>query len=85
MPNGDREPYRIGEGCPSPVHTSDSEKTYDNKHRWHMLAFRYWHKWRRFVIRQRRRRTAGFLQRVLRKKIILSDELAGMLASWLVG
>ena len=72
-------------GFPSPVHTSDSEETYDNKIKWQMLESKYWHKWRRFVIRRRRRRTAGFLVRVLRKKIILSDELAGMLASWLVG
>ena len=32
MPNGHRQPYRVSKGAPpSPVHTSDSEETSENK------------------------------------------------------
>ena len=57
MPNGHREPFRIGEwdyerdcyDSPSPVHTSDSEDTYVQKHRWIVLARRVFRRWRRHV------------------------------------
>ena len=57
MPNGHREPFRIGEwdyerDCyysPSPAHTSDSEDTHVQKHRWIVLARRVLRRWRRHV------------------------------------
>ena len=61
MPNGHREPFRIGEwdyyhgtySSPSPVHTSDSEDTYVHKHRWIIVARRVLRRWRRHVAYER--------------------------------
>ena len=67
MPNGHREPFRIGEWDyyhgthrePSPVHTSDSEDTYVHKQRWTVLQRRVRRRWRRHMYERgiRRRRT----------------------------
>ena len=35
MPNGDRRPFRIGQGSPSPEHTSDSEDTSRHKDKYY--------------------------------------------------
>ena len=60
MPNGHREPYRLRPryGRPSPVHSSDSEETYDNKLQWRLIALRVFRRWRRL----RRRRVANFIR-----------------------
>ena len=67
MPNGHREPFRIGEWDyyhgtyrqPSPVHTSDSEDTYVHKQRWTVLQRRVRRRWRRHMYERgiRRQRT----------------------------
>ena len=72
MPNGHREPFRIGEwdyerDCycsPSPVHTSDSEDTYVHKHRWIILARRVFRRWRRYVYKRGMRRRRIWLRRL---------------------
>ena len=62
MPNGGREPYRLPE-TPSPLHTSDSEETWMNKHRWEVLARRTVRRWRRLVtVRRLRRQIVGVLR-----------------------
>ena len=67
MPNGHREPFRIGEWDyyhgtyrqPSPEHTSDSEDTYVHKRRWMVLQRRVRRRWRRHMYERgiRRRKT----------------------------
>ena len=58
MPNGNREPYRLvpDYGPPSPLHTSDSEDTWNQKQRWRYLALRVIIQWRRFLRMARLRR-----------------------------
>ena len=56
MPNGHRDSYRLGDGPPSPVHTSDSEDTFNNKLRWVVLCRWVVLRWRHLI--QRRRRAA---------------------------
>ena len=64
MPNGDRHPYHDLSSPPSPLHTSDSEDTWVNKHRWSILARWVLGRWRAVVDRSRRRRRLQ-LQRCL--------------------
>ena len=59
MPNGDRRPFRIGEGSPSPMHTSDSEDTEGHKRRYHQHQVEGVLRWRSLVVRARRER--GFV------------------------
>ena len=56
MPNGDRRPFRIGQGSPSPAHTSDSEDTSVHKRRYrgHQLGVALI--WRGVVLRCHRER-----------------------------
>ena len=58
MPNGHRYPYRLHPECdsPSPLHTSDSEETYEHKQRYRILGLRVIRRWRRFVKMQRYKR-----------------------------
>ena len=56
MPNGDRRPFRIGEGSPSPSHTSDSEDTERHKRRYHQHQVEGALRWRTMVVRARRER-----------------------------
>ena len=59
MPNGDRRPFRIGEGrprSPSPAHTSDSEDTRGHKRRYHRFQVEGILRWRSLTIRARRER-----------------------------
>ena len=58
MPNGDRAPFRVGDGEPSPTHTSDSDETDYNKKRWVLLARKVLHRLRDHVCRKKRARTA---------------------------
>ena len=54
MSNGPRSPFRIGSGHPpSPLHTSDSEDTWNHKARWVSIAADVISQWRRFVILRR--------------------------------
>ena len=72
MPNGHREPFRIGEWDivhgryrpPSPVHTSDSEDTYVHKQRWFLLARWVLCRWQRYVYERGIRRRRNRLRRV---------------------
>ena len=59
MPNGDRRPFRIGEGSPSPAHTSDSEDTGGHKRRYYQHQVEGVLRWRSLVVRARRER--GFV------------------------
>ena len=63
MPNGDRRPFRIGEGSPSPAHTSDSDDTREHKRRFHWLRVEGVLRWRSLAIRARRER--GFVVALL--------------------
>ena len=58
MPNGGGPPYRLWPGyeSPSPIHTSDSEETFDNKARWYRLARRVLRRWRLFVQKKQEQR-----------------------------
>ena len=49
MPNGHRDPFRMGDGSPSPLHTSDSEDTYCNKRRYNYLAKKVIRRWKAFT------------------------------------
>ena len=60
MPNGDRQPYRVGAHSPSPDHTSDSDDTWEHKRRYWSHALRVRHRWRRHVGRARRARLLSF-------------------------
>ena len=64
MPNGDRVPYRVpnwrGPALASPIHSSDSEDTHDNKLRWRVLARWVLVRWREYV---RRRKAQGSMSR----------------------
>ena len=79
MPNGHREPYRLGEGCPSPCHTSDSEESWHHKKRYTFLARKYTRKWRRHVAWRKQSRR---LKTLLRRKN-LSPEVLEMIAAFL--
>ena len=57
MPNGDRRPFRIGEGSPSPAHSSDSEDTRGHKRRYHQYQVEGMLRWRSLAIRARRERS----------------------------
>ena len=79
MPNGHREPFRMGEwdyyhgkySSPSPDHTSDSEDTYVHKHRWIVLAKRVLRRLRRHVYERGIRRRRIWLRRLfVRHRII---------------
>ena len=54
MPNGHRDSYRLGD-IPSPVHTSDSEETKVQKHRWEVLVRWTVQRWRHLVSARRLR------------------------------
>ena len=56
MPNGRRVPFRIGNGVPSPLHTSDSDGTWEQKRRYWRLARPVAARFRRNVRRARRER-----------------------------
>ena len=49
MPNGHREPRAGIEDYSSPIHTSDSEETYDNKVRWRGVAYKVLRQWLRYI------------------------------------
>ena len=52
MPNGHREPFRLGQGRdPSPAHTSDSDETEDAKLRWEFLARKVLRRLRACILR----------------------------------
>ena len=57
MPDGDRTPFRIGQGSPSPAHTSDSEDTTSHKRRYHQYQVEVALRWRAAVVRARRERS----------------------------
>jgi hypothetical protein len=73
MPNGHRQSFRLRleegwedrderDGPPSPIHSSDSEETYDNKIRWAVLARWVLSRWRTLgAVRLRYRRAFFFL------------------------
>ena len=45
MPNGHRDPFYIGGGYPSPLHTSDEEEVYNAKLQWRRLAKKVVKQW----------------------------------------
>lgn len=45
MPNGHRDPFYIGGGYPSPLHTSDEEEVYNAKLQWRRLAKKVIKQW----------------------------------------
>ena len=52
MPNGPHKPFVGAEGfvdSPSPIHTSDSEETYDNKVLWRGVAYKVLRQWLRYI------------------------------------
>jgi hypothetical protein len=54
MPNGNRDPFRISNGePPSPLHTSDSETTYEEKMRYEILMRWVAVRWKELVKRRR--------------------------------
>ena len=59
MPNGDRTPFRLGNGSPSPSHTSDSDDTREHKRRHHHIRVDVVLRWRSLTIKARRER--GFV------------------------
>ena len=61
MPNGGSVPYRLGHGTPSPVHTSDSEDTYNNKMRWRWLGRKVLYRLRLNLRRKRCERWTAML------------------------
>ena len=63
MPNGDRKPFRVGDGSPSPSHTSDSDDTREHKRRFYRLRVEGILRWRALTIRARRER--GFVVALL--------------------
>ena len=56
MPNGYSPRYRLGQGSPSPIHTSDSEETEQNKEQYYQIALLVIVKWRDFVAKRKRAR-----------------------------
>ena len=98
MPNGHREPYRFaglarvfdsdddGAGCPSPLHTSDSDDTYDNKRtyttkrRQLVLLTRRWKKRARFLRFKRHLERLSLLPYVLRAQPFV-DAIAKFLSA----
>ena len=58
MPNGHQASYRVHPKYdpPSPLHSSDSEETWEQKHRYGILSRWTIKQWRRFVRRQKVRR-----------------------------
>ena len=49
MPNGHRDPFHIGGGYPSPLHSSDDEEVYNAKLQWHRLAKKVIKQWRYYT------------------------------------
>ena len=73
MPNGDRRPFRIGQGSPSPAHTSDSEDTSVHKRRYHGHQLGVALAWRGVVLRCHRERNVVIAMIVIRLGNGLTD------------
>ena len=82
MPNGHRVPYRVGDGAPSPLHSSDSDETWENKRRYWRLARRVAARFRRLVRRARRERNFAVVV-VVRKHARNSTDVARRIVSFL--
>ena len=84
MPNGHREPFRIGDASPSPVHTSDTEETWAHKKRWHWLARKVLHRFRANAARKKklRRRVARLTSGKILPRFV-SESIAERIAKFL--
>ena len=82
MPNGHKNTYRVGDGAPSPLHTSDSDETWENKRRYWRLARRVATRFRRNVRRARRERNFAVVA-VVRVRAGDSADLARRIVSFL--
>ena len=82
MPNGGRVPFRVGDGDPSPLHTSDSEETEANKRKYFYLARRVATRFRRNVRRARRERRLAVVA-VVRVYAEGNESVARHIASFL--
>ena len=79
MPNGHREPFRIGEWdidrsryrSPSPSMSSDSVDTCAHKQRWIILARRVFRRWKRYVYERGIRRRSEWLRRLFDRHAII--------------
>ena len=86
MPNGYRPRYRLGAGSPSPVHTSDSEETEQNKHDYYEIAVMVLVQWRYFVsIRKRDRRIAALLRGNILPAVLRHYFVASVVAEFVGG
>ena len=86
MPNGYRPRYRLGQGSPSPIHTSDSEETEQNKQEYYAIAVLVIVQWRYFVaIRKRDRRIAALLRGDILPAVLRHRFVASFVAEFLGG
>ena len=90
MPNGHREPFRMGEwdyyhgkySSPSPDHTSDNEDTYVHKHRWIIVARRVRRRWRRCMYERGIRRRRIWLRRLFFRHRIIRPTMIPTIAEY---
>ena len=94
MPNGYSPRYRLGQGSPSPIHTSDSEETEQNKQEYYVndvlhyyeLALLVIVQWRYFVaIRKRDRRIAALLRGNILPAVLRHYFVASVVAEFVGG
>ena len=85
MPNGQIR-YRLGAGSPSPIHTSDSEETEENKQHYYVIAVLVIVQWRYFVaIRKRDRRIAALLRGNILPAVLRHYFVASVVAEFVGG
>ena len=91
MPNGHTEPFRFPNPNgvvehPSPVHTSDSEETWNDKVSYTAVQRKVWIRWRAFVSKRRRLKRVKLARKIYlafgrkafgRKYRVLSKKIAG--------
>ena len=75
MPNGDRVPFRFGNGPPSMDHTSDSSETFLHKSRSRLVTIRFSRRWRRLAAARRRLRRLNLLRRASRSLRLIPPAL----------